>query len=174
MYGQGNDGGNAGDQASVFGMIPIDSAGVQMAVDTGRRAAEGFLARLINVRELRRYFAVSTDYVFDKLKLILFPYFFHGSWQRSSIKLNGANGSKYPPPRADINAPDMYIPVMGFVTYIIICAMVAGFAGGFKPEMLGIVGTKAFISLLIDVGFVWLGFQLNNLNPRCPTFIHTS
>jgi len=166
MYGQGN---NGGDQASVFGMIPLDSAGVQMAVDSGRRAAEGFIARLINVRELRKYFAVSTDYVFNKLKLLLFPYFYHGGWQRSSIKLNGTNGITYPPPRADINAPDMYIPVMGFVTYIIICAMVAGFAGGFRPEMLGLVGTKAFICFATDIAFVWLGFYL--LAPATQPFL---
>jgi len=150
--------GNAGE-ANIFNAFPINSEGVRLVADSGRQYAEGLIARLINVRELRTYFAVSTDYVLNKLKLILFPYFYHGSWQRSSIQL-GKGRETYPPPRADINAPDLYIPVMGFVTYIIICAMVSGFAGGFKPEMLGIVASKALLLYGLDVVIVRVGYYL--------------
>jgi len=159
MNGMDDGTGNVGDEASIFGGFPINTAGMKMAADTGRQYAEGLIARMINVRELRRYFAVSTDYVLNKLKLILFPYFYRGSWQRSSIQL-GKGRETYPPPRADINAPDLYIPVMGFVTYIIICSIVAGFAGGFKPEMLGIVASKALFLFAIDVVIVRLGYYL--------------
>jgi len=66
----------------------------------------------------------------------------------------------YPPPRADINAPDMYIPVMGFVTYIIFCAIVAGIARGFQPEMLGIIATKALVFFAVDVAVLRLGYYI--------------
>lgn len=38
---------------------------------------------------------------------------------------NGNPGS-YAPPRSDLNAPDLYIPVMSFITYIIITGFVTG------------------------------------------------
>jgi len=163
MYGQGMEaapsGNGQGDMFNGAG-FPIDSAGVKFMMDTGRQYAEGFIGRMINIRELRRYFAVSTDYVLNKLKLILFPYTHHGTWQRSSLQIKGEHGEMYPPPRADINAPDLYIPVMGFITYIIFCAIVAGFAGGFKPEMLGIVATKALVFFALDVAVLRLGYYL--------------
>lgn len=41
-------------------------------------------------------------------------------WQRQAHK-NDVNGQAgYQSPRDDINAPDLYIPVMGFVTYMIL------------------------------------------------------
>jgi len=158
MYGQSEQ--PAGGQGFVVGGFPIDAAGVQMVMNTGRQVAEGWFARLINIRELRRYFAVSTDYVLNKLKLLLFPYTYRGTWQRSVLQFKNERGDTYPPPRADINAPDLYIPLMGLITYIIFCAMVAGFSGGFKPEILGIVASKAFVFFAADVGVLYLGFYL--------------
>lgn len=32
----------------------------------------------------------------------------------------------FAPPRSDLNAPDLYIPVMSFITYVIITGIVAG------------------------------------------------
>jgi hypothetical protein len=32
----------------------------------------------------------------------------------------------YLPPREDVNAPDLYIPVMGFVTYVILYGAIMG------------------------------------------------
>lgn len=140
------------------GGFPINEAGMKYVVDTGRQYVEGTLARIINLRALRRYFAVSTDYVANKLKLVLLPYTHRGSWQRSVLQT--PTGDEYPPPRADINAPDLYIPVMGFVTYIVFCAVVAGLAGGFRPEMLGLVATKALVFVALDAAVLRLGFYL--------------
>lgn len=138
--------------------FPINEAGMRYVVDTGRQYVEGTVARIINLRALRRYFAVSTDYVRNKLKLVLLPYSHRGSWQRSVIQTS--TGEEYPPPRADINAPDLYVPVMGFITYIVLCAIVAGVAGAFKPELLGLVATKALVVVALDVAALKLGFYL--------------
>jgi len=176
MYAQDMNGGaagpaapgmnNAGNQDAAYSGFPINGAGMMYMMDTGRQYAEGIIGRLINIRELRKYFAVSTDYVLNKLKLILFPYTYHGSWQRSVLQIKGERGEMYPPPRADINAPDLYIPVMGFVTYIVFCAMVSGFSGGFKPELLGIVGTKALVFFGLDVAVLRLGYYLLSNTPQ--------
>ena len=164
MYGpaggpqSGMGGAGAGAGGGVGVPFPINEAGMRYVVDTGRQYVEGTVARIINLRALRRYFAVSTDYVRNKLKLVLLPYTHRGSWQRSVIQTN--TGEEYPPPRADINAPDLYVPVMGFVTYIVLCAIVAGVAGAFKPELLGLVATKALVVVALDVLVLKLGFYL--------------
>jgi len=170
MYGQ-SPMNNPAAHEDMFGDsgFQFESAGrrVKAVADVGIRAAESFLGRVFNVRELRRYFAVSTDYVLNKLKLVLLPYTHHGSWQRSTVEIKGENGEKcLSPPRADINAPDLYIPVMGFITYIVFCAMVAGFAGGFTPEILGIVATKALAFFAVDVGILRLGYYLLSNGPQ--------
>ena len=156
---QAPPGGQNGGMGGAPG-FPISGAGMQYMMDTGRQYAEGIIGRIINIRELRKYFAVSTSYVLNKLRLILFPYTYHGSWQRNSLQIKGEHGDVASLPRTDINAPDLYIPVMGFVTYIVFCAMVAGFAGGFKPEMLGLVGTKALVFFGLDVVVLKLGYYL--------------
>lgn len=38
---------------------------------------------------------------------------------------NGQVGA-YAPPRSDLNAPDLYIPVMSFITYVIITGIMSG------------------------------------------------
>ena len=54
-----------------------------------------------------------------------------------------SGGHKYLPPRQDVNAPDMYIPVMALWTYCLLVG-VALFAGkSFKPEILYSTVTSA-------------------------------
>jgi hypothetical protein len=40
----------------------------------------------------------------------------------------------YSPPREDINSPDLYIPVMAFVTYVLLCGLAAGRKGRWVME----------------------------------------
>jgi hypothetical protein len=48
-----------------------------------------------------------------------------------------AGGSKYKPPVSDINAPDLYLPLMGFLTYCLLCCVadVVSVPNRFKPEV---------------------------------------
>lgn len=55
------------------------------------------------------------------------------------------------PPRDDINSPDMYIPAMALVTYILLSAMLAGFRGSFHPELLGSITTTALAVMLFEI-----------------------
>ena len=45
-------------------------------------------------------------------------------------------GAKFKPPASDINAPDLYIPLMGFLTYCLLCCVadVLSVPNRFKPE----------------------------------------
>ncbi len=58
-----------------------------------------------SVSTLKHYFAVDTSYVAKKLMIILFP-FFNREW---SFKYGESVA-----PKLDVNAPDMYIPLMAF------------------------------------------------------------
>jgi len=163
MDPQGYSQGDANQQDAFGAAAALGGPGMQYAVNAGRQFAEGFLSRMLNVSDLRRYFAVSTDYVKNKLKLILFPYTYHGTWKRATLAIEESMGCAsvtHPPPRGDINAPDLYIPLMGFITYIVFCAMVAGFSGVFSPEILGIVGTKALVIFGLDAAVLWVGYYL--------------
>lgn len=99
----------------------------------------------------------------------MFP-FFHRSWSRKIIK-NG-NGESYSPPNDDINAPDLYIPIMSFITYIL---MISGIMGqseqGFQPDQLSITTTTGLITLGLEVFIIKLLFYLflsDNESPSIP------
>ncbi len=92
---------------------------------------------------LKYYFNVNNQYVLRKLKIIMMPLshkvfcdandvYLLQSWkrERSDGGMEG-DGSVpvYKPARDDINAPDLYIPVMAFVTYILLMGYSMGRAG---------------------------------------------
>lgn len=68
------------------------------------------------------------------------------------------------PPREDVNSPDMYIPVMAFVTYILLSTLLAGIRGVFKPELLGLTATNAFAVVIIELILLKLGTYLLNIS----------
>ncbi|KAK6126964.1 hypothetical protein DH2020_039292 [Rehmannia glutinosa] len=58
----------------------------------------------------RYYFQVNDDYVKNKLKVVLFPFLHKGHWMRT-LEPGGGKFS-FKPPIHDINAPDLYIPII--------------------------------------------------------------
>ena len=55
-------------------------------------------------------------------------------WGRLDVQIAG--GHKYLPPRQDVNAPDLYIPLMAAATYcLLVCASTA-LIGKFKTEVM--------------------------------------
>ncbi|RKP19840.1 YIF1-domain-containing protein, partial [Rozella allomycis CSF55] len=82
----------------------------------------------------RYYFSVTNSYVMYKLMMLLFPF-----RNKRVVYRNEMNGQVegYKPPREDLNAPDLYIPSMSFVTYAILYGVCMGIEEKFSPEMLG-------------------------------------
>ena len=104
---------------------------------------------------LKHYFNVSTSYVLRKLLLVLFPWR-HKPWsreQRPSTDSSQSQATQYYflPPRDDLNSPDMYIPVMAFVTYILLSTLLAGLRGAFHPEVMGLTATAAFAVVAVEI-----------------------
>lgn len=132
---------------------------------------------------LRPYFQVTNSYVLKKIGIILFP-FRHTTWQRIqttasstdastlampgsiAVYSSGTNGGLtcvpvlYALPKEDINAPDLYIPSMAFVTYVILVGIILGMDGKFKPDILGLTASSALIFSFLELLFVKLGCYL--------------
>lgn len=56
----------------------------------------------------------------------------------------------YLPPRDDLNSPDMYIPIMALVTYILLSTVLAGIRGSFHPELLGSITSTALVVVVVE------------------------
>jgi|TARA_B100000287_G_scaffold424130_1_gene468322 hypothetical protein len=118
-------------------------------------------AKYFSTASMRAYFDVTESYVFHKLRLILCPFLHKGSWVR--LPETVAGGTAYKPPKNDINAPDMYIPLMAFWTYVLIASIREVFAsstkGSFTPEALA---THAWWSGLLwssESAIIWVALR---------------
>lgn len=128
----------------------------QTAFKHGQEYLEQNVNRYVNVSALKHYFNVTNSYVLQKLALVIFPWR-HKPWSRKqTIGPNGQEGW-YLPPRDDINSPDMYIPVMSLVTYILLSSAIAGFRGQFQPELLGLTASWALVVVIIEILILKLG-----------------
>eukprot|EP01126_Amoeba_proteus_P011005 TRINITY_DN14369_c0_g2_i3.p1 TRINITY_DN14369_c0_g2~~TRINITY_DN14369_c0_g2_i3.p1 ORF type:complete len:286 (+),score=27.78 TRINITY_DN14369_c0_g2_i3:61-918(+) len=101
---------------------------------------------------LKSYFNVDNVYVWRKLKMILFP-FFHQTYKRNSQQQYDR----------DLNAPDLYIPVMSFVTYVLLIALSLGANEKFKPDVIGLTMTTALLSVFLEQLLLKTAIWLQNL-----------
>jgi hypothetical protein len=150
------------------------------AMMAGHDYFEQNLNRWVSVASLKHYFNVSNSYVLGKIALVLFPWR-HRRWSRIQ-RLNGdgggsaggaaappaaANGGAdalYLPPREDINSPDLYIPLMALVTYILLSTLLAGMRRAFHPELFGMTATAALAVVLLELLVLWLTMYLLNIS----------
>ncbi|CAJ0831854.1 1105_t:CDS:2 [Entrophospora sp. SA101] len=88
----------------------------------------------------------------------------HSPWSRLVIR-SEQNGQMegYRPPREDINSPDLYIPAMAFVTYVLLTGIVAGTEDKFHPEVLGINATTGLLLVILELLFIKIGCYLLNI-----------
>lgn len=120
--------------------------------------------RFVSISALKHYFNVSNRYVLSKLTIVLFPWR-HRPWSRQQARSNDGQGTmEFLPPREDVNSPDMYIPLMAFVTYILLSTLIAGLNGKFKPELLGITFSNASVIIVLELLLLWLGRYFLNIS----------
>lgn len=124
--------------------------------------------------DLKNLFKVSNKYVLHKMYLILFPYR-HSSWSRmilnnTTTTIGSSSGSathqnveSFELPKNDINSPDLYIPLMSYITYILLLAIIQGLKGEFHPEMYGYTSSVIFGYQLLDFFILKLGLYLLNV-----------
>lgn len=121
------------------------------------------LHRFVSVNKLKYFFAVDTAYVAKKLGLLVFPYT-HQNWEvqySRDVPL---------PPRQDLNAPDLYIPTMAFITYVLLAGMALGIQKRFSPEVLGLCASTALVWVVMEVLALLLGLYLATVRSDLSTF----
>lgn len=128
----------------------------------GRAMVDKNLDRFIPISKLKYYFAVDTVYVGKKLGLLVFPYM-HENWEVSYQQDTPVA------PRFDINAPDLYIPAMGFITYVLVAGLALGTQNRFSPELLGVQASSALVWLIMEVLAVLLSLYLVTVNTDLTT-----
>lgn len=65
--------------------------------------------------------------------------------------MEGPEMVNYALPHSDMNAPDLYVPVMSLITYCLLSAFLYGTAGQFNPEVIVDVISKCFITQVLEV-----------------------
>ncbi|OWA51274.1 Protein YIF1B [Hypsibius exemplaris] len=136
----------------------------QSLAGQGKDIVNQNLEKWISISTLKFYFAVDTKYVARKL-LVLFLPFVIRDW---SIK--------FPPsqcvaPREEPNAPDLYVPAMAFVTYILTTGVLLGTQNRFTPEDLGGQASQILAWLIVEILLVLLTFYITNISSNL-RFLH--
>jgi hypothetical protein len=111
----------------------------------------------INLEKIRPYFNVDHSYIIMKLRMILCA-FIPGSPQ-------AAYGDDLPTlNRLSPNQPDLYIPLLSFLTYILTIGLSLGSDNKFDPDALGSVGMTGFLVLCFEVIAIRIAFLVLNIS----------
>ncbi|KJE91456.1 hypothetical protein CAOG_02588 [Capsaspora owczarzaki ATCC 30864] len=175
QYAQGQqqmDFGNGNQLFSTMmsqGQAFMANPATNLALQHGFSVAENYvgknLSRFVTINKLKYYFAVNTSYVARKLRLVLFP-FLNRDWSRKHGTDPSTNSISFLPPRDDVNAPDLYIPVMAFVTYVLLVGFWLGVQNKFTIELLGMTASSALVWYIFEVAAMSLSMYIMNIN--CP------
>ncbi|XP_065183561.1 protein YIF1B-A-like [Sycon ciliatum] len=131
--------------------------------NSGKEYVDKNLNRWLSVEKLKYYFSVDTNYVTRKLALLLFP-FTHTNWSVHYSQSERAT------PRVDVNAPDLYIPSMSFVTFVLTIGFVLGTQQRFSPEELGVAASSTLVWLIMEVLVYMFCLYLFGVNSEASTF----
>lgn len=142
----------------------LQQAGLQYGANmaaSGKDYVSSQVNKYVPVSELQKYFQVTTYSVARKLRLLLFP-FLNRDWERK-MTANDQGRMVGLGPRDDVNAPDLYIPVMAFVTYVLVYGLALGILDQFSPERLGMTASSAAAWYIFEFLLLFLGSYLLNL-----------
>lgn len=110
--------------------------------------------RSFSLSQWKPYFEVNNSYVKNKIKVLLFPCG-RRNWRRVAIS-----------PCDDINAPDLYLPMVGLATYVLLAAMIMELhLHAFTPTKLGEIACASVESLVAEVVILRCGLYLLGIPP---------
>lgn len=168
--GYGSPQSQTGFQQTAFpGQQYWNAPAAQMGLQVGQSAmlasqeyVNSNVSKYVNISSIRRYFNVTNSYVLRKLLLLIWPWT-HKPWVREVARDQSGNVEGFQTPRDDINSPDMYIPIMAFVTYILLNSLIAGIRGAFQADLLGQTAGWALAFLLTENLIIKFGCYLLNI-----------
>ncbi|ORY81488.1 YIF1-domain-containing protein [Protomyces lactucae-debilis] len=156
---------NAGFPGQEYWNAPAAQMGLQVgqqALSASQAYVNQNVSRWISIASLRKYFQVTNAYVLRKLLLVLFPWRHH-PWHRQVTRDGSGQVDGFADPKDDLNAPDMYIPIMASVTYVLLNSLIAGIQGAFQADLLGTTAGWAGAFLLVENLLIKLGCYLLNI-----------
>lgn len=134
----------------------------QKLADQGKEMVNKEFEKYIPVTKLKYYFAVDNRYVLNKLRLLFFP-FAQKDW---SLKYDQDNPVQ---PRYDVNAPDLYIPAMAYITYVVLAGFILGMQKRFSPEQLGIQASSALAYNVFELIVYTVTLYVTNISTTLRT-----
>ena len=114
------------DQNNLFGGDgSMNSMAAQMVTSMAKNRVEEVMETnkgWFSLDIIKDYFDVTNRYVLNKLRIILLPFTITNKddWKRQSLSYEYSNEGTPVTPREDLQAPDLYIPLMSFVTFILL------------------------------------------------------
>jgi hypothetical protein len=148
-----------GDTDSGFIQNPELKLGYAIGSQVYNKLGENYNLKSTNfLKELKILFKVDHYYVLRKLLLIVFP-FKHSTFNR---KFEENSQAIYP--KDDLNSPDLYIPVMSFVTFVLLSGITFGISDKFTPDLLGITSSTALFLLFLEILIIKGGSYFLSLN----------
>merc|ERR1719487_1131100 len=63
--------------------------------------------------------------------------------------------------KVDVEDPDLYVPLMAYVTYVLLYGLTRGASGTFTPDLLASTATFAMVLLVLEVMVAKLGCYLS-------------
>jgi len=170
-FGWGNSSfGNSAIQRAVVGSV-MDAVAENVGFSPSQASQlQQWFPNIVST--LRSYFAISHEYVSRKLLFLMFPFVtlvrHQSSWNGSSDSAGSGGGIFSSSDSTDkhklnnIYCPDLYIPLMAFVTYILTCGLTRGTLDNFHPEVLSSTATYALVLVALEVLATKAGFYLSN------------
>uniref|UniRef100_T1PCH3 YIF1 protein n=1 Tax=Musca domestica TaxID=7370 RepID=T1PCH3_MUSDO len=134
----------------------------QRLADQGKQLVENQFTKWVPVAKLKYYFSVDNNYVINKLRLLFFP-FTHKDW---SLKYDQEQPVQ---PRYDINAPDLYIPTMAFITFVVVAGLMLGLQKRFSPEALSIQASSALAYCIFELVVYTITLYVVNIKTNLKT-----
>eukprot|EP01094_Clydonella_sp_ATCC50884_P011429 TRINITY_DN2120_c0_g1_i4.p1 TRINITY_DN2120_c0_g1~~TRINITY_DN2120_c0_g1_i4.p1 ORF type:complete len:395 (+),score=131.42 TRINITY_DN2120_c0_g1_i4:265-1449(+) len=113
---------------------------------------------------LKYYFTVDTSYVAHKLQRL-----YTGAFAPAHT-FRRAQDDDLLPPRDDINAPDLYIPLMAGVTFVLLVGYAFGTAYKFTPDVLYTTGLSAVVLTVLEALLLKLGLYVLASDAAAPFF----
>ncbi|KAF8066873.1 protein transporter yif1 [Lyophyllum atratum] len=134
------------------------------AVAAGQEYVQRNFGTIFPSTNLKHHFNVSNSYVINKIRLVLFPWLQKPqAWRRKVRRSDSGQAAEWASPREDINSPDLYIPLMALVTYILLCALHAGLQKQSHTKVLGDAASRGLAVIILDFAFVKLGCYFLNV-----------
>eukprot|EP00928_Gymnodinium_smaydae_P033672 TRINITY_DN24056_c0_g1_i1.p1 TRINITY_DN24056_c0_g1~~TRINITY_DN24056_c0_g1_i1.p1 ORF type:complete len:370 (+),score=74.54 TRINITY_DN24056_c0_g1_i1:112-1110(+) len=147
----GQMGGSVGS-SDLQAALPVDAVTGAMVSHFAREITQGGLSiwpQFMNTA--RRYFAVTHGYVLRKMVWQLLPM---PVPKKKHGELGGSqdwSARVYEGLEVNVEEPDLYIPTMSFVTYVLLCGIVRGIQEQFQPDVLSATVTFALCMLALEL-----------------------